>query len=199
MAKNLISGAGLKVGRITYSDGAPYGKVRSQNPPPGTKVRAGSAIDIVLGRKPVPVARVQVPNIVGMIVERAKEVIIDVGLSPGKVTRQTTKAPGVRDGQVLSQTPRAGELVARGTSISITIARKKKAKPAPSDEGDVIVMPPVMFRGEADARKIIEAAGLKVGKILRVPGVPRKRVVYQNPPPGVPVKKGTKVTLHIAN
>jgi serine/threonine-protein kinase len=255
-----LSAAGLTLGNVTYHDGAPEGLVYRQVPTAGTRVRTTTRVDVVLGRRARPTL-VTVPNIIGRIVEDAREIILRAGLVPGTVTRRTTTDPRIRNGQVISQNPTAGRYVAKGTALQIVVAQKSvptirvpvltnlalaaararltamgllvgrvtykvstrpgvvltqnpsansrvyrgtkvdfvvgKQASTPPPTQDIVRVPSVVLRGEADARKILERAGLKVGRILRVPGLPRKRVAVQIPLPGVRVKKGSKVTLHI--
>jgi beta-lactam-binding protein with PASTA domain len=260
-ARTLLGSAGLEVGTVSYRDGAPYGLVRDQSPNAHSRVRPGTRVNLVLGRKAQP-SLARVPNLAGLSATDAKTALSRTGLVLGAVTRQTTTDPRVRPESVLAQSPSAGRYVPRGTTVNITVAVKSDtpAVTVPNIVGmslaeakarlaafrlsigsvsyqvssqaqagrvlsqnpasgkrvvsgtrvslvlgkaadtppDVVRVPGVLFHSEKEARSILEKAGLRVGTVKRVPGLPRNRVVAQLPLPGVRVKRGSKVNLHVS-
>ncbi len=70
--------------------------------------------------------------------------------------------------------------------------------PAPSSTQGVIAVPNVLAQKEADAKRALEQAGLKVGEIKKVEG-PDGTVVNATPLPGVLVPLGTPVTLYVGS
>jgi serine/threonine-protein kinase len=70
--------------------------------------------------------------------------------------------------------------------------------PTPSSNQGVIAVPNVLALKEADAKKALEQAGLKVGEIKEVAG-PEGTVVNATPLPGELVPLGTPVTLFVGS
>jgi beta-lactam-binding protein with PASTA domain len=62
----------------------------------------------------------------------------------------------------------------------------------------MIAVPNVLAQKEADAKRALEQAGLKVGEIKKVEG-PDGTVVNATPLPGVLVPLGTPVTLYVGS
>jgi serine/threonine protein kinase len=72
------------------------------------------------------------------------------------------------------------------------------ASPGPSSTQGTVGVPNVLGQKEGDAKKALEAAGLKVGEIKQVQG-PEGMVVNSAPLPGVLVPPGTAVTLYVGS
>lgn len=117
-AKSRLSSAGLNVTVTTdYSDSVAKGNVISQDPSGGTKVDAGTNVNIVvsLGSRPV-----SVPAVVGTTESNARQMLASAGLGVGTVTYQDNAAPA---GQVISCDPGAGSSVANGTAVNLVISK----------------------------------------------------------------------------
>jgi len=70
--------------------------------------------------------------------------------------------------------------------------------PSPSSTQGTVGVPNVLGQKEGDAKKALEAAGLKVGETKKVDG-PDGMVVNTTPLPGVLVPPGTPVTLYVGS
>jgi serine/threonine protein kinase len=70
--------------------------------------------------------------------------------------------------------------------------------PSPSSTQGTVGVPNVLGQKEGDAKKALEAAGLKVAEIQKVDG-PDGIVVNSAPLPGVQVPPGTPVTLYVGS
>ncbi|OUQ48718.1 Stk1 family PASTA domain-containing Ser/Thr kinase [Lachnoclostridium sp. An118] len=130
-AKNTLSGAGLKVTVTTdYSDSVAQGNVISQDPSGGTKVDAGTNVNIVvsLGSRPV-----SVPSVVGVSESNARQLIASAGLSVGTVTYREDSAPA---GQVISCDPGVGTSVSRGTTVNLVVSQGQSSSGGETDEPD---------------------------------------------------------------
>lgn len=130
-AKNTLSGAGLNVTVTTdYSDSVAQGNVISQDPSGGTKVDAGTNVNIVvsLGSRPV-----SVPSVVGVSESNARQLIASAGLSVGTVTYREDSAPA---GQVISCDPGVGTSVSRGTTVNLVVSQGQSSSGGETDEPD---------------------------------------------------------------
>lgn len=126
----------------------PEGKIISQEPLPESELKAGSTVKVVVS---TGVAQVAVPSVVGDSVDRAKVKLEEKGLVVGKVSETGEGEPGM----VTEMQPKAGTTVKMGEEINLVAA--PAGKPVPDVEKKYL------FK----AKKIIEEAGFKVGKITR--------------------------------
>jgi hypothetical protein len=72
------------------------------------------------------------------------------------------------------------------------------ASPSPSSTQGTVGVPNVLGQKEGDAKKALEAAGLKAGEVQKVDG-PDGMVVNTKPLPGLLVPLGTPVTLYVGS
>ena len=100
------------------------GRVVSQSPEKGRKVRQGRMVNLIIssGRQ-----KIIVPNLLGRPVAQVKEMLLAKGLRLGKISRE--KVAELNSGTVLAQTPLPGEEVNIKSWISITVAEELKEKP----------------------------------------------------------------------
>lgn len=101
----------LRVGGISQRETSRYnwGKIIDQNPPPGSLVRLGTGVNLVIGVE----SPCYVPSVVGMSVVDAENAIRAAGLAPYNSSRVT--AAGAR---VSSQNPAPGTRVGCRTTVS---------------------------------------------------------------------------------
>lgn len=118
ITRDAISGAGLPVGQVTQvcSDTVPAGIVISQSPASGVRVALGSAVNLVVSSGPCPVT---VPNLVRTMQTHASTELGKVGLVVGQVMEQCGL---ILVGEILSQSPAAGEQVARGSAVNLVVS-----------------------------------------------------------------------------
>ena len=98
-----------------------------EDPAEGTLVPAGTEIGVVVarGRTAVPV-----PDIRNVPEAQALQVIVDDGLSVG--TRTTAFDPSIAKGNVISQQPGAGIIVAPGTPVDYVVSDGPEPTPTPT-------------------------------------------------------------------
>ncbi len=193
-ARAVLHRTGLALGRVSRTETSDpsiqEGQIVAQDPEAGRYVTKGTEVGVTVARKVVPT--VLVPGVAGMPLHEASGRIAAAGLSTGSVTYQESPQPGI----VISQSPAAESRVYRGTAVNLVVG--KRSDPPPPDP-DIVVVPSVILKSESEARQVIEAAGLRVGHIKHGPGLPRKRVMVQVPSPGMRVKRGSEVNLHISH
>jgi beta-lactam-binding protein with PASTA domain len=124
-----------------------------------------------------------VPNVVRMRLSDARTTIVGAQLSVGNIrATESTEPPDT----VLSQNPKAGEVVPRQTSVNLTVA-----VPIPP-----VVVPNLIGMNRSSAESAILGAGLSVGRIFYIESdIERDRVIKQNPQAGTEVKEGSAVDL----
>jgi len=183
-AKAVLTDKGLSVSTSEKQTGEkPPGTVVGQKPEPGTKMKKGDRVELVLVvRQPI----VKMPNVVGKRIEEARAALQEAGLAISEVKDRKTneKSPGI----VLKQTPTPGVEVEPGQRVVLEVAVKSG-----------IPVPNVIGKSFEEARNMLAGKGLEVLKIEKQtdekpPGI----VVDQNPKQGKEIEKGQKVELVIA-
>ena len=118
-AVQAIETAGLAVGSATteFHPTTPPGWTTDQQPAPGTKVSAGTTVDLTVSLGP---AELTVPNVVGFTQANAETTIAAALLVLGTVTEQPSDTVPV--GNVISQAPAAGTTVANGSAVDIVVS-----------------------------------------------------------------------------
>ncbi len=135
--------------------------VTFQSPPPDTPVQPASMVEVRVSRG---AERVYVESVVGNPVADAKAKLEAAGLKVTPIEEWSSDVPA---GMVVSQMPEAGELLARGGEVALVVS---KGAPPPSPtptivrppEGNWAWVPDVVGKPEAEARRLIELAGLRV-------------------------------------
>lgn len=126
-AQSILEAQGLRVGRIVEvsHDALPRGYVISQNPPPQTRLSPGSPVHLLISAGKARAAEeVQVPDVVGLRLEEAQEVLAQSGFSVEALEEVPSgERPG---GVVVGQSPGAGERVSRGSGVRLQVTRGKE-------------------------------------------------------------------------
>ncbi len=180
-ATKALDDLGLKVSPQTtsqYSQTVATGLVLSTAPGSGTKLRQGTVVRLVLSKGKEPV---EVPDFTGRPQADAQRSLTALGFQVGLNQEFSDK---VGKGIVLRQDPKDGT-ADRGSTITLTVSKGP----------DVVTVPDVTGKKEADARTALEALGLQV-KVSRFPRGPGK-VVSQDPEGGKVVKRGASVRLYV--
>ncbi len=190
-AVSVLAAAGLVPGPVTeeHSDTVPLDRVIRQTPPAGAQVPPGTPVGLVLSLGPAPQG-VAVPRVVGLARSAAEAALGAVGLAAGTVTE--AYHPTTPAGQVIGQTPGAGQRVPAGTAVDLVLS--KGADPATVTVPDVARLP------RAAAEAALTAAGLAVGAVTETHSglVPAGAVVRQDPPAGVLAAPGAAVALAVS-
>jgi len=118
-------GLGLTLKQTPQTSDQPPGTILAQGTPPGTNVAPGTEIAVTVASG---VATVPVPDLRNKTESEAVQLIADAGLRIG--TRNQAFDGTVPIGQVISQSPSAGVVVAKGTTIDYTVSQG--ASPSPS-------------------------------------------------------------------
>lgn len=198
-------GLQIVVERQFYSPEIPEGKIITQMPPPGTKVRRGWSVRVAQSLGP---QRVAIPDVTGGSERVAELNILRRGLSLGSIAH--VNLPDIPVDQVISQSPPANASGVAAPKISMLISDG----PAPA----VYVMPNLTGQPLGSAMLTLQDAGVKVGKVSVLPPAtampsepqlaPTARVplsepsaasmiVTQTPAPGQKIMAGSAVSFEV--
>jgi eukaryotic-like serine/threonine-protein kinase len=112
----------LEVQSGTVTSPALDGRVLSQSIPAQTIVQSGASLSMVIGRYEPPAPETQkiaVPNVLGMSLVQAQQVIAEAGLPIGRVTTEYSAL--LVPNTVISQRPGVGSLVSAGQPVELTV------------------------------------------------------------------------------
>jgi len=153
------SGLLVVIERQFYSPDIPEGRIMTQMPPPGTKVRRGWSIRVAQSLGP---QRVAIPNVTGGSERVAELNIRRRGLSLGSVAH--VKLPDVPQDQVISQSPPANASGVSAPKISLLVGD--------GPEPVIYVMPNLTGQPLGSATLALQDAGIRVGRVSVLPPPP---------------------------
>ncbi len=204
-AERVVAGLGLQieVERQYYSPQIPEGRIMTQMPPAGTKVRRGWQVRVARSLGP---QRVVIPDVTKQSERAAEWNIQRRGLEVASTAEM--QLPGTPADQVLAQSPpaNASEVEAPRTSLLVTV---------PADP-PAYVMPSFVGQPLGSASRTLQDAGFRLGNVSvappaanatgpgTVPAVlpipqpsPASMIVAQTPPAGQKVLAGAVVNFEV--
>ncbi|HEY8168965.1 MAG: Stk1 family PASTA domain-containing Ser/Thr kinase [Candidatus Limnocylindrales bacterium] len=206
-AKTAIEGVGLVmvVASETVEDAerAP-GTVVEQDPEADTELPVGGQVVVTIVAGPGDVA---VPVLVGQTEPAAIALLIQDGLTPGTATEAFSDS--VPEGQIVSQSPQAGIIVAAGTPVDYVISsgpeptEQPTAPPTPEPTPEPTATPVAdLTVGDyrclafSDAKAQLEGDGFTLGTVISPPGFDTTMPVgEQDPAPGAEEPPGSRIDL----
>lgn len=164
------------------------GFVIEQEPPPGSKVKAGRSVHIVISRG---AQQVEVPNVVGKSLENAESIIIRNNLQVGYQARIHSKHYPTPN-MIIAQTPLAGKAKPRGSSISLLISLGKQK--------EVYVVPDLTEMRFNQARELLNRYHLKVGNVVynQKTSVESGRILSHTPSAGKLINAGESINFEVS-
>lgn len=164
-----------------YSDKIGVGRVISQFPEPGEPVRKGSAFTLRISKGP---ETVQIPDVYNKPATEATATLDQAGL---KVTINEEFNDSIAAGVVIRTTPPAGTPVNKGSKVTVVVSKGP----------ELIAVPRVIGKGEAEAKTILQQAGL-TPQVQYIPGAAQPGTVFgQAPKDGELVKRDTLVIIYV--
>ncbi|GGU20914.1 Stk1 family PASTA domain-containing Ser/Thr kinase [Lentzea flava] len=168
---------------VEVDDTKLQGKVASQNPESGLKLKKGGTITITLGKAP---DKQNVPNVVGSDVNDAKQTLEGSGFKVSIEQTDSTKP----EGQVVSQTPAGNSKVTKDTVVTLKVSK-----------GNQIEMPDLSGLTQKEAENKLKSLGWNGNLNVQQQQVndpsQDKTVLSQNPTKGSPITKGATVTITV--
>jgi beta-lactam-binding protein with PASTA domain/predicted Ser/Thr protein kinase len=180
-ATTRLEKAGFKVTtRDEFSNTVPKGRAIGTEPAAGTQLSTGQVITLRVSRG---TNQVEVPNVVGLDDQAALAALQSAGLSGVLVQRDSTEP----EGKVISQSPGAGKLVARGSQVTIFAST------------GAITVPDVVGQDRKTAVTALKKAGFTVAVTEQPSSDPAElnRVISEFPPGGSRGRRGDTVTLSV--
>ena len=139
-------------------------------------------------RELAPRPKAVVPDLGGQAVSQARDTLVSEGLR----LRVQKELPSdtVPEAQIIEQSPGAGREVQSGTSVSVTVSSGSSTAKVPDLRGKL----------PDEARNILDAAGLSLGTVGKVPSdeVAEGKIVKHYPTAGSKVEPGTSVRVTVA-
>jgi beta-lactam-binding protein with PASTA domain len=124
-------GLQLKVDRREPNPTLPRDTVVSQSPAPGSGIKKGRQIHIVVSQGP---SELLAPNVVGEHFRKADIMVRQAGFMPGDISRVSSDS--VERGVVMAQYPQSGSPLEKGGTIGMLVSSGKQR--------DLLVMPKLL-------------------------------------------------------
>ncbi|MEU1375153.1 Stk1 family PASTA domain-containing Ser/Thr kinase [Streptomyces triculaminicus] len=158
------------------------GKVCSQDPGVGSKVKRGGDVKVVVS---TGAEQVSVPDVTGQQFGAASKELEAKGFTVKKKDEESERTPGV----VTAQDPKGGDKAAKGTEITLTVATPAATKTIPSVVGQTFDA----------AKKQLSDLGFQVVKDEEDSAtVPAGSVARQSPDGNTSARAGSTVTLYVS-
>lgn len=180
-------GMTLKVVDKVYSGKYGSGQIVSQQPTPGTVVKVGQHVLVLVSLGP---PRVTIPDLTGSSLRAAQIMTVQRGLSVRNVA--TLPWPGKEADQVIAQDPTPAATDIYTPAINLLVSQ---GEPPPA-----YVCPNFVGRPVAAIRKELEQAKLTVGAVTPIPTTtaPKGTILFQFPPPGSKIGPDVVFTFQVA-
>ena len=197
-----LNGFQFEVERQYYSATIPEGRILLQVPPAGTQIRRGWQIRVAESLGP---QRVEIPNLLGQSERAAEFNILRRGLDVGATAQ--IEMPDVPADQVIAQSPSPSAASIAAPKISLLAAQPPAAQ--------AYVMPSFIGQPVANARLVLQNAGLHVGNVTQLQTAENAAaaglagsapasasqaagiIAAQNPAPGARVLAGSAVNFEL--
>ncbi len=175
-----------KVKGSEYTSDIPKNHVVFQEPQPGSEIKKGRDVKIIISKGPKTVS---MPNLIALSVQQANIILEENDMCQGELSR--TYNTEVEKDRIIAQVPFAGTVIARGACIDLLVS--KGARPS------AFKMPDLAGLTLEDALQSIEKVNLTIGELKSAyqKRKPRNIIVEQEPVSGQRVIIGSAVSLLI--
>ncbi len=179
-AERALAGKGLTLvfSEESHPD-APAGVVIRVTPAPGSRIKPGRRVELVVNRPEVR----QVPAVNGKTLDQARALLAQAGYAVGPVAQTYDPSPA---GTVLSSLPPAGTPLPAEAEVRLLVS----LGPAPQRT----LVPDLKGTSPEEARRLLELAGLQAGQEETLPSpLPEGTLLAQSPRPGTVIETGAPV------
>jgi beta-lactam-binding protein with PASTA domain/predicted Ser/Thr protein kinase len=183
-AERRLRAAGFRVDvRREFNDEVRAGRVIETSPSERSRLERGRTVTLVVSRGP---RKVEVPDVVGRDRDEAERLLEARGLQVSFTEREDEND---EPGTVLQMAPAAGSELAKGGTVTLTIAKEPKQ----------VAVPDVVDDQLNDAVSALEEAGFRVRQRERAVMTPDEDgvVLDQNPPAGEKRDRGSRVIVTV--
>ncbi|MGD9087885.1 MAG: PASTA domain-containing protein [Desulfobacterales bacterium] len=175
-----------KVKGSEYTGDIPKNHVVFQDPQPGSEIKKGRDVRIILSKGPRTFA---MPHLIELSIQQAHIILDENDMCQGALSR--TYHRQIQKDLVLAQVPAAGTVVSRESCVDLLVSLGQRPK--------AFKMPDLAGLTLEDALQSIEGHSLVIGELKSTdqPKHPRNTVVEQEPVSGRRVVTGSSVRLLI--
>ncbi|NMB13335.1 MAG: PASTA domain-containing protein [Firmicutes bacterium] len=176
-------GLELAVDKEVDSLEVPAGRVIRQDPAASRRVKEGRTVWVVVSRGP---SLIEVPNVVGLHLEEAKERITQAGLTVGVET--PVLEPSVLQEYIVNQSPQPGTFLEEGLAVDLMVSRQETGRP-------LVVVPDVRGEPLEEAKARVRRLGLTIGNVWSETNqsLAPWTVILQDPAPGEKVAQNSSI------
>lgn len=159
---------------------APIGRIISQDPPAGSRVRRGRLVHILVSQgSPVR----EIPDLVGKTVRSARLDLAQQGFQPGAIL--VLPSESIPEGEVIGTHPQQGRVPRRDNSVDLLVSGGQQKA--------LYLMPDLRGVDRSDAAGRLREAGILVETSESLAG---EVVSSQSPLPGEPIASGQSAVLN---
>ncbi len=178
-------GLELKVEDKIYSTQYPVNAIAQQMPPPGTPLKMGQHVHVLVSLGP---PQLTVPNLLGDSMRAARITVIQRGLTVGDVA--VLPWPGDAD-QVVAQDPAPATTEVRTPTVNLLISA--------GQEPPAFLCPKFIGQPIANVRPVLEKNGFKIGDVtpVAVNDSPQGIILMQSPSAGSKIGQDAVFTFQI--
>ncbi len=161
------------------------GKILSQEPPSGSKIRKGRKVKTIvsLGAK-----KIRTPELAGESERSARIKVTQDGMVIGSVSYVCSE---VDTGRVIAQSPQPGIKKLKGGSVNLLVSRGRSKR--------TYVMPDLTERDHFTVESMLAEHGMRIGSSKKETDLLSKHgtIISQYPAPGFPVTEGDTISITI--
>lgn len=190
-AQRILGDDKFRVRIVQRYDNSTKGSVVDEHPAPGSRVREGSTITLVVSQGPQPLV---VPNFAGMSMDQAQAQAAHLGIVLD--ADQQVAIPGEQANTIASQDPAAGQQVARGAVVHVAVNTFASA-PQPQAQGGTVV-PDVVGNSYPAAIAQLQQAGFSVSVNFSVQSAANGTVIGEQPQAGAQAPSDSRVAITLS-
>jgi serine/threonine-protein kinase len=179
-------GLNTKVEGSEYSTEIPKNNVIFQEPEPGSEIKKGRDVRIIISKGP---KSIPMPNLEKLPVQQARIILEENNLCQGQIS--STYSNHIRKDSIIAQVPSAGTMITRNECVNLLVSIGIRPQE--------YMMPDLKGRFLDSAIPLIENSNLILGKIKSVfyHDKPLNTIIDQEPLSGYCVTEGGTVNLVI--
>ncbi|MFW6131700.1 MAG: PASTA domain-containing protein [Candidatus Aminicenantaceae bacterium] len=172
---------------VQYNNKWKQDKIISQEPPPGSIVKANSIVKVILSAGS---ESIRIPNLIGKNLQNINKILADNDLRRKTIAQIHTKKYAA--GKVITQLPEPYKEVPENAAISLLISQ--------GEYEPRYVMPDLIGRRANPVMEELEKMGFKIGDLRYsyYEGLEKNIIIRQSPHQGYCVQKRNLITLEVS-
>ncbi|MEU0484506.1 PASTA domain-containing protein, partial [Streptosporangium sp. NPDC006013] len=180
-ATKALTDLDLKVKTVqAFDEEIPKGSVIDTEPAADTEVDKNSEVTLKVSKG---IEKVEVPSVLNMTVEDAKQTLEDAGFEVSLQSKPSSRKQGI----VFETLPEAGKKANKGSTVRIYVPK------------EAVEVPSVVNLTVGDAKNMLKEAGFKWKVVEQPSDLPKDTVLSQSPEAGGKYQPGTTITLIVSS